>query len=209
MIVHIKKSLTTVIVCGVLACSGFAWAEYVPPPSGPYQSSVVITSKDTTEQNNEHIYRFPPADLNIQEDDTAPLSLESSDPPSGMSNNSSLPAQYLEYRSEPALNDAPRPDLRDYSPPAPYPNANAAGSPIIQQQGYSAPANPGQGRQGPWYDKPQGQAYNPYSGQSYYPYSNPYYYQEYRDSRYEDQYSPFGTMPSPWSMMRDNPFFSE
>ncbi len=48
----------------ILAFSTLAVAQdYVPPPTGPYQPSVVINRVDRQMPEHNRIYRFPPADL--------------------------------------------------------------------------------------------------------------------------------------------------
>jgi len=46
--------------------------EYLPPPTGPYQSSVVINTQERNADHEAQVYRFPPADLALPESDYYP-----------------------------------------------------------------------------------------------------------------------------------------
>jgi hypothetical protein len=197
------KALPLVLSAGLLTVGAPLFAEYVPPPSGPYQSSVVITSKSTSEQSDGQVYRFPPADLTLEpEPDESVVNMVVPPRDNPAVDPAGRPMSYPDYAASPrGLQTAPNTQLTQPVYPSLAPN-NEQG-PWSVDPGYSAGMAPGQ-----YYQQPQGGGYYPYSTPGGYPYANPYYYQDYQGTRY-DTNSPFGTMPSPWSMMRDNPFFSE
>jgi hypothetical protein len=196
--------LPLVLSAGLLTAGLPLYAEYVPPPSGPYQSSVVITSKSSSEQSDGQVYRFPPSDLTFEPEPDEPVVNRGRVPP-GTNQPGGPVGATMSY---PDFTQAPQDAQAGYNTPSPRPayppvTPNNEARQWNADPRYSSGMAPGQ-----WYQQPQGEGYYPYSAPGGYPYANPYYYQGYQGSGY-DATNSFGSMPSPWSMMRDNPFFSE
>lgn len=161
--------------------------EYIPPPTGPYQSTVVINTVDKNSAEKKQVYKFPQADL-IQPRSVEPILPSSSNP--GLSaeplksdsGSYSLPAS-------PGIQGQPgsgNQGVQPYYDPSLYNNPWAENS-TPQQQGYQQP-----GYQGQWT--------NPGGAYGYY---------QYPDSGYSNQYNtmvpPYSRMPTPWSMMPTKP----
>ncbi|MDJ0832976.1 MAG: hypothetical protein QNJ69_05600 [Gammaproteobacteria bacterium] len=161
----------------MLALSSLAVAqEYVPPPTGPYQPSVVINRVDQGLPEQNRIYRFPPADLV----GSAPL----------MDANPAPPRE-ARIENRPPVEPPPRQNqTARRSAPEAYQQTNP--------QVGNVPANP-QWRYNPyqydsnWNNNPQ--AY-PYAQGYQRPY--PYGYNQYNGSSNNF----FPGMPTPWT---DNP----
>ena len=195
---HFHTALITSLL--VLVPLSAAGSNYVPPPTGPYQSSVIINSSDQFSVEQPQVYKFPPADLvdevyATEPDLTQPTIDYSGQYPQGneLANQPSYAPVPSTYYDEPVMNDPAAAENTQFSgaPPssgyAPYANPwGAANANTIQppyQSGYQADV----------WSYPQGG----YSNQ--YPYMN----------RYDrgDNSNYYG-MPGPWSMMPNNPFFS-
>lgn len=174
--------------------------EYVPPPAGPYQSSVVI-QKESTQTGNltEKVYRFP-SDIKVN-------GLKSYPTPSPAAN----PAKKIEKL--PQTQWTTEADLTSST-------ADSASLPMPRQSTYSRqPAN-NTGGVNPWsVDYPglvsPGQqnrnVYPSFNYQGYWSqpqYSQPQYYPYGYNQQNNFMNSPFGKMPSPWSGMSMQPFFS-
>lgn len=173
--------------------SSFAVAnEYVPPPTGPYQSSVVINTSEQETPQQTQVYKFPSADL-IQQ---APLPLKRSnidrriktEKERGFLQQKS-PAE-IQHQIEPQISNQPPRRMPSVKPAQPTNNPYSYGPRAIQNY-------PEQGRYNQW-DYRQ----FPYSQQYPYGYSNQNYYQN------DYMNAPFTDMPSPWSVMPMKPFFS-
>jgi hypothetical protein len=111
--------------------------DYLPPPTGPYQSSVVINAIEHNSNHETQVYRFPPADLAMPDREFyQPRDFESADQADAfagrMPDNSAPPVNALEN---------PAPAANSQSTPVVDMNASpwAAG----QQQLPAAPANTG------------------------------------------------------------------
>ena len=186
-----KESLT--VLPGVmltLLCLPLGASEYVPPPTGPYQSSsVIISSGEANSAQPGQVYKFPPADL------IPPLS--GSDTP-----------------TKGSLTDSADHVKRDVMEPY-NPDTSATDYAIPKSQNESAmmpqswPNQPVYG-QNPWAYSNQPGYVNPgYSGawgQQTYPYYQQYPYGA--STPYTNSNNPFSNMPSPWSSMPMQPFFS-
>ena len=194
-----KALFTLAPLITIISLASFAQAEYVPPPSGPYESSVVIKSTVSSTDQPQQVYKFPPADLELELDErpvsdtaagTMPPTAPAAPAPHATATSQGMPRQSVTVE---------RPNVA-----APMPNRSPvqAFTPGAQAQRQWQPGPSATGA--PW---PGGQqSYYPYQA---YPYGYGYGYPDYRGSQYDDWGAPFGNMPSPWNMMRDNPFFSE
>lgn len=182
-------------------------AEYVPPPTGPYESSIVINNQSPSSRT-ERVYKFPSDSLIQSGNRKEPVFL--SDTSVGVKpeeNNthtfvdSSRPInQGLEQIKQPVQSELP-----NVTNPAagnitnnPWAPVNLPGPDLYQQnyyQGNSFPDN--------YY---QGYAYpgNPNSSQYAYPQQYPNVY----ENQYNFMNDSFRSMPSPWSAMSMQPFFS-
>lgn len=162
--------------------------EYIPPPTGPYQSTVIINEVEQNSPEKHQVYKFPQAEL---------FEPRNIDPALPSSSNRGLAVDSLQSGSGSYYN----------------PGAVMSGSSVTQQQGGAG----GQAIQ-PFYDpslynNPWAESSSPqqprYQGQWNYPNSSYGYYQ-YPYGGYSNQYNPQGapysSMPSPWSMMPTKPF---
>ena len=161
-----------------LALSTLAFAQdYIPPPTGPYQSSVVINRMDRSMPDQSRIYRFPPADLV----EPPPPLLDDAEPP--------VEARTMEQTRRPL--DAPQAVEVPGSNPAAdfrqgYPQTQAY--PPAAQWGYT-PYQYGSG----WNTNAQPYVYPPAYPQQAYPYGY---------NQYDNRNEFFPGMPTPWT---DNP----
>ena len=192
---HVQNLLLTNLLLLPLSVAG---SNYVPPPTGPYQSSVIINSIDEFSVEEPQVYKFPPADL-VDEvyNSDSDLAQESvpdyagtypEQPMVDQPSYATTPSTYYDG----AMPSGPASENGQFSgqPPAtyaPYSNpwgtATSARTQSPYQSGYQADV----------WSYPQG------SYPSQYPYMNPY------DRGDNNNY--YG-MPGPWSMMPNNPFFS-
>lgn len=173
----------------IMFCAQPVASEYVPPPTGPYQSSVIISSGESSSAQQSQVYKFPPADLipsisdadrmrkpawNHTQDREKRDAIESFDPATGASDYASSISQHDSSLMPQNFTNQPAYQQNPWS----YPD----------QHGY-----PNQGYSGSW-------------GQPSYP-----YYQQYPNgytTPYNNSNNPFSNMPSPWSSMPVQPFFS-
>lgn len=158
--------------------------EYVPPPTGPYQSTVVINTKEQNSTGKHQVYKFPQAELfePVKPDPYFSLS-----DPRGQGR-------------EPA-NAAIPSDMPFMTPP------------LLPQQNYNTGQNArGQWYDPTLYNNPwlrnTAPPQMPYSGEWNYP-GNSYGYYQY-PGMYRDQYNmlnaPYSAMPTPWAMRPFKPF---
>lgn len=164
------------MVAGVLllssATSLAGAAEYLPPPTGPYQSSIVINSVESDSATQPQIYRFPPADL-----------IQMGDP-------RDYPVDQREAARDNRFPNSPRnPAVSSVMPKAPAYAAPA--NPVLNpyQSG-------GMGQNNPWavgQPDPSGQGQ---WGAGYQPYGYPYGY----PNQYNMMNPPYSNVPSPWSV---------
>lgn len=150
--------------------------DYIPPPTGPYQSSVVINRMDRSTSDQDRIYRFPPADLvepppPIIEDEQATAEVRARQPITGS-------AQAGQAAQVPGSGSAGN-YRQAYPSPQEYPSA--------AQWGY--PYNYGSG----WNTNPPAYPYPPAYPQQPYPYGY---------NQYDSTNNFFPGMPTPWT---DNP----
>ncbi len=188
-------SITALLLLLPLSISA---SNYVPPPTGPYESSVVINSVEKFSVEQPQVYKFPPADLPDED-----YASESGSQPQAFITDS---AQYPEAVGAQTVGNAEvPPSYYDESQGAAYgeaimpPGASPVYDPYQNPWGTSAP-NAGQpsyqpGYQAEMWSYPQGN----YPAQYPYNYSN-----RYNRGSNNDYYG----MPGPWSMMPNNPFFS-
>jgi hypothetical protein len=150
---------------------------YVPPPSGPYQSSaVVIEGAGDATTSERQVYRFPPSNILMPEVE---------------------PRQFRELERQPVAKPPGIP-LPPSTPQIPdsqrtqQPQAEAWVYPDYSTgaQMYSAPQN--------WYGYQGGAWQQSAPGYGYYPYVAP--------EQYPQRFAPFDNMPSPWSVIPNNPF---
>lgn len=198
MSTDIKPIIITALVLAVSTVSQAR--DYVPPPTGPYQSSVVINNSLANE-STQQIYKFPPPDI-LQEDRNIPTQRFSpSDPEMTDNGQHELPAmidtpmkparpnQQLNFESRPMM-----PEYNNYSPWQPPQGGQAATAP--GWYGNYQGANPNYNQQ-IWQQAPG------YGYQQQYPYSYG------APNQYNGANNPFYGMPSPWNVMPKNMFFSD
>lgn len=183
--------------------------EYVPPPTGPYQSSVIINSVEKNSVQQPQVYKFPTEDL-IHQDSMqtqTQSTVEKGSQSFPGSADKGLQAEMPPETDQGFIQGAPtagyetqalEPGPRNMPPAANYPP-------------YNNPWSIGQQSQFPQYH--QGQL--PYQGGTWptapYPYAqggyvNPYMYDY--SNRYNSMDSPYNSMPTPWSVMPMQQFFS-
>lgn len=175
--------------------------DYVPPPNGPYQSTVVIDNT-ASGQSDHQVYKFPPPDILMDEKlpqnklDRPPLNRPQAD---------SMP-----YPDSAAVPQPAQQPAMDY-PSAGYTNPNQPPAnqwqvtPGVQPGAYPGNWYGGNGYPAPnsGYNQNQWQQAPGYGYQQQYPYSYGNTYP------YNGTNSTFNGMPSPWSVMPKNPFFSD
>ena len=156
--------------------------EYLPPPTGPYQSSVVVNTGDNNAAQK--VYRFPPADL---------VQTQPKPPREGLPRRFDFPAAPggvppVNANSKMPAPVTPREQLSQ--PPMPAMDANPWA--VNPQQPFAPDA------QGVW-GNPYG---NPYGNYGPYTYPYPYGYGE----QHNRNKNFFSNMPSPWSVMPVQPY---
>jgi len=196
---------------GLLTLPVTVLAEMLPPPGGPYPSTVVADQPVETAPNPEQL-RFPPPDL------VAPAP-----PPPSLSEELGP-----DFRESPAMDQG----LPPVAAPAAAPPSQAADYPAPQQPratsgyDYATPPAATPGAQGQWpaygpsypsvpapqgnaWPGPAGSGYPAYGWGSYpYGYGAPAYGYGYPQSGYgtdpgwnDSMPTPFGSMPGPWDSM--------
>jgi hypothetical protein len=177
----------------LLLCSIATAGEYVPPPTGPYKSSVVISGKNLFQsESGTQVYKFPTEEM---------IQIQRTDPDT----HKQVRAFKQRDEARPPFKTATETGLP--VPATPVPSANLQNGPARLPQS----ANPGAGgyyANNPW--APGQQSY-PYWGQNMW--ANPAYApQQQSPYGYSNQNnnmnSPFYGMPGPWSAMPMQPFFS-
>lgn len=190
----------------MLISMNVAAAEYVPPPTGPYQSSIVIDSQNNDRQQQPiQVYRFPPADL-FSGSDQAKHSMPL------MQQQPAFNADVFNQSGQiPIPMDPARQEIMDMNAQYAEPLQDSAS---LQQQP-QAPQSPfyPQLTENPWavgaqtYQQPYT---SPWAAQNYnypMPYQNMNHNQNYNSNPY-NMNEPFSGMPQPWQMMPMQPFFS-
>jgi hypothetical protein len=195
------KHQILLITCLVSASTGVLAAEYVPPPAGPYKPAVVMSdSSGTSTDDSGKVYKFPNDDLMRSEAPPMPVLVPPRKEPVKTVHNERLNAG-----SEMQKKAAKAPTFSSQSPaniqnPANSYAVNPWAAGAFQSQSSVAP---------PRYQSAQqpGQAWYPPYG---YPQQNPYAYgyPNYYGNSNNSADAPFSTMPSPWTMMPMQPFFS-
>jgi len=181
---------------------------YVPPPTGPYQSSVVINSVEKNSVEQPQIYKFPSADLIHQDSQASSIAkrlpaypVDRSYPGSAPMFKSEqiapvtnkMPATSPGYQSQPMVNAQP-------SGPAAAPYSPYANNPWSAEQSQGFSQSPEQSvYQGDVWSMPA-QNYSPRGYPNQYPYG-------YSNS-YNSNPEPYTGMPTPWSVMPMKQFFS-
>jgi hypothetical protein len=181
------KTVLNCLVSGMLL--QIAWTvsagEYIPPPTGPYQSTVVIGIVEQDSARKHKIYRFPQEDLFKPE-------MPHHDLP--------LPAPAVSEREY--LNTMPVPAM-PLAPPAVLPQQDYRAGPNALNQWYDPALH-----NAPWARNAPPQR-RPYAGEWNYP-ANGYGYNQYPgmySQRYDMLNAPYSAMPSPWVMQPPfNPF---
>lgn len=190
------------LLAGLLSLhTGFAPAsDYIPPPTGPYQSTIVINAVEQNSTQKHQVYKFPQAEL-----------FQSRDPGFELPRTAPLVKERLPI--VPAENDP----FNAYRPPDGVlmtPSMEQQPSPMVNQQ-----QHPGTNlaTQQPWYDptlynNPWGQnpvpQQQPYQGEWNYPdrsynyYPSPNLFQNQKNM----MNAPFSAMPAPWAMQPRQPY---
>jgi hypothetical protein len=197
----IRKKLSQgpmLMVVLVVFSAELAAADYVPPPTGPYQSSVIISDKNLfqSDNGNHQVYRFPTEELIRGE--KKPLKFTRGDTSSFQNNIPAAPVAPTASTKIP-LEKSIAPSTvnpsAQYYPVNPWePKAQSSVQQPMQQQypdNYQYDWGNQSSRQQQYWQQPYRQQY-PYG------YSNQNNYMN----------TPFNSMPSPWSAMPMQPFFS-
>lgn len=179
----------------LLLHTGFAPAsDYIPPPTGPYQSTIVINEVEQNSTHKHQVYKFPQAEL-----------FQSRDPDFELPRSEPIEEERLPIL--PAEND----QFNSYRIPDSIilpPSMGPQSSPmVIQQQNPRANLTTPQR----WYDptlynNPWGQnpapQQQPYQGEWNYPDRNYNYYPSPKMFRNQNNMmnAPFSMMPTPWAM---------
>ncbi len=192
----------SLLCCGtfiaLMAMHSASARDYIPPPNGPYQSSVVINNS-IVDGEQQQVYKFPPADILIDEkpepgsdfvsqsegqrrDSQGPLAGPGADNQADLQQPQSM-------MTGPQFQRAPE-DYYQWQ--APQGNSYNAMQRWGNYQGAAPNYNPNVWQQNPQYGYPQ---QYPYS------YGTP--------NQYNGVNNPFYGMPSPWNVMPKNPFFSD
>ncbi len=209
--------------------------EYVPPPTGPYQSTVVIKSENVNQQDSSsQIYKFPSDDL-IPRHKPSPSTVPNEQELSGFPADSRQAYQPGQQNQQINQQQGRQPGFQqsgevaqDYFPTRAAPEQRSA--PVAQSFETARPAGQDQFRQVPanpwavdmqrkpspypnnvWGNQSYGaQQYNPYGyqSQSPYPYQGVSPNQNQNSNPNSFMNSPFNSMPSPWTTMPMQPFFS-
>lgn len=193
---QITPIITTVLL---LAVSVVVQArDYVPPPSGPYQPTVVINNSPADE-SQQQVYKFPPPDILLEDRNT----------------RTDFPYQpghqvdKADLQSAPAMVEPPmnqQQQVMESQRMQSMPQADGYSQWQIPQQSGQAATNPGwYGYQGstPNYNQNVWQQRPGYGYQQQYPYSYG------APNQYNGANTPFYGMPSPWTVMPKTPFFSD
>ena len=168
--------------------------EYVPPPAGPYKPVAVMGGAQAVATDSAgKVYRFPSEDM-IRSEAPAPM-LASEEPVTVTERPAQAPADFQQADSATAA----------LTP-------SSAANPQQPTTGFSA-ANPwavatpqGQAMPAPAYQPPNQAWYPQYAYPQQYPYG--YGYPDYYNNSNSGTEAPYSNMPTPWSMMPMQPFFS-
>lgn len=196
------RNLAAYMFTGLIVSQSVAAIDYVPPPPGPYESTSVISRSDVEEPEQERVYRFPSDDFLRQ---FGQDSISSAEP---VRSPVPVPSKVQPHAVTPPVVTSPEaPIANHFSVPSRVP-----------QTGYSTvvPGNnnpwgtAGTGQ--PYYSPPPQQQYQ-HDVWNYQPYSYPGSY-PYQQGGYPyppgyGENNPFSSMPSPWSMMPMQDFFSD
>ncbi len=190
--------ITTAVLLSVInvAVEG---RDYVPPPSGPYQSSIVINNSAEGGDTQQQVYKFPSPEMLLDDSHTRSEFVNQPDiqidePPS-QNSAASIDAPMNRQQQYPVMNPQGSQSMPDGYTQWQLPQQSRQPSPSSAWYGYQGAApnyNQNVWQQVPGYGYPQ---QNPYS------YGAPY--------QYNGANSPFNGMPSPWNVMPKNPFFSD
>lgn len=192
--------------CLLVLVSPFSSAnEYIPPPTGPYQSSVVIRSIEQSPLQYKamqqgsgpqiQVYKFPSADLFEQE---APSQLEIN-----RARQREKPEASLDIPTEAPVSQTKTdvvPRQRQYPAPPDFrgqgSRSNVSGQPAARSFQYSNPWSANHA--------PEQRGYPDVWGNPGYPdtYQYPYGYSD----QYNSMNAPNYRMPSPWSAMPMQPY---
>ena len=209
------------LVIGQLAISQLVSAsEYVPPPTGPYKSVIVINNEQSQTGNSDQIYKFP-SDSLIQSEPQRDEAVFLTDKrimnlPQDFNSEATIAVAPQQRDMSPQPVDPQKlPELtkpgtfsRQYSrnpwaAAGPLPDSAASQGNYYQGGGYQGNLYqgsdyPGNYYQGNYY---QGNMYNP---QYAYPRQNPYA----NNNQNNFMNDSFNNMPSPWTVMPMQSFFS-
>ena len=217
------KSYKLIFISGVLFLSSsllfvqqvFA-GEYVPPPTGPYKSSVVVNKNQITEGNSGQVYKFPSDNLIQSESRNDPVFLSDRRiinlPEKKFSNSAqSIATQQAVSEAEIQHQQQSVVSRQSSQPPSSAaPNFTNPWDPesLPQAENYQQNYYQGDVFRDNYY---QG---NRYAGNTYprtqlnsqYAYPQNYPYAQSNQNNFMN--APFNGMPSPWSSMPMQPFFS-
>ena len=203
-------------------------AETLPPPGGPYPSTVTVDQSVEQSHPEDEQLRFPPPDLiapappppSLTEELGSDFGRDSSQP-SAAAGNTANTGQGGGYTGDSGFVSPGNPSGGLPPLPGAYPQPPSTGTPSYPSSsagqgqgwsGYPAPANPPSSA---WSRPPAGNypgySYPGYGGWSGYPnygYSTPSYGYGYPGSGYapnsnwgDTMQTPFGSMPGPWDSM--------
>lgn len=225
---HFQKLISLLMIFSGLQSAKVVVAdEYVPPPSGPYQSSVIIKSAPVGNGRQNQVYKFPSADVLSESpseretgqpahSNVAQKAVPGSENRPEVAQGREIPGQFIEEQ-EPHQDDSsywqpqeqdlpqansPQDQVASYPEYPAYPNQPQqplTTVPTWQSNAYYPP------QRGAGMGIPYGNTWQQQAPQ--YGYSRPYQYPYGYSQQYEN-YNPFNEMPAPWSVMKNNPFFS-
>lgn len=159
--------------------------EYVPPPPGPYQSTVIINKNEYQSDNSGQVYKFPSE--NLIQHETADNSTFVTDKQTNQLNRETT------FPSSPVQENPPA--VRVHEPAKSVPPANQAADDYFATNPWSSDSQT-------YPDAYQRNRMNPPPVTL--PQQNPYGYNNQNDFMID----PFNRMPSPWTPMPMQPPFS-
>ena len=191
--------ISIAVTCLIL--TQVAWArDYVPPPSGPYQSSVVI-NHSTIDGEPQQVYKFPPADILTDGNAARGSGFLSDSGPGPDDTEQKQPDQERRVGMIPPQSTLPgagnqlAPGSSPYQWQVPQ-TYDPYQSSAPAWNGYNTGNVPAY-KQNVWQQTPQ------------YGYAPQYPYSYGQPNQYNANNYPFYGMPSPWNVMPKNPFFSD
>jgi hypothetical protein len=183
------------VISGLLISQSVLARDYVPPPSGPYQSSIVVNNSQDGD-SQQKVYKFPPPDILLDDSGSRADFLQPPDPVGEVSGQAAPPVMQAPLAAQPQL-VPPNAPLQTGQGQFYQPQTVPSWSPDTRSGWYGYQGNVPNYNQNVWQQSP---AYG-------YPQQYPYQYRG--GNQYNGANNPFNGMPSPWNVMRSNPFFTD